>query len=119
MSNEQSLNDFISSEEVLDFTKHSIHPLFAHLQRGLEPDVKFMIQQRKRDKEKIQIPISFKNKMPRSQNGYRAFDIYARDGDEFLNSYIPGFVDRIIWHKLDNKLFYQKYLSGNRPIIVA
>lgn len=57
--------------------------------------------------------------MPRSQNGYRAFDIYSRDGDDFLNSYIPGFVDRIIWHKLDNKLFYQKYLSGNRPIFVG
>ena len=43
LTNEKTLNDFISSEEVLDFTKHSIHPLFAHLQRTLDPDVKYMI----------------------------------------------------------------------------
>jgi hypothetical protein len=78
-----------------------------------------MIQARKNDEEKIKIPLDFKNRMPRSLGGYRAFDVYSRDGDDFLNSYIPGFVDRIIWHKLEHKTFYQNYLSVNRPIIVA
>ena len=44
--------------------------------------------------------------MPRSINNKKAFEIYSRDGDDYLNSYIPGFVDRIIYHKMNPKLFY-------------
>jgi hypothetical protein len=79
-----------------------------------------MIQARKNDESKIKIPPSFKYKMPRSSSEQpKAFNIYSRDGTDFLESYIPGFVDRMMSHYMTTKHFYQNNMSVNRPILVV
>ena len=45
INSDKSLEDFIYAQEIYDFTQNKLHPLFAHMQRDLDPEVKSMISQ--------------------------------------------------------------------------
>lgn len=47
VKNKKGLNEFIAEQEVVDFTTHDIHPLFAYLQKSLDEQTKSMISARK------------------------------------------------------------------------
>merc|ERR1712127_537882 len=37
MKNNQKLDEFIQSQEVMDFSQHKVHPLFAYMTKNLDP----------------------------------------------------------------------------------
>ena len=65
VKNRQGLNEFIQSQEVIDFTTHDIHPLFAYLQKNLDEQTKVMLSARKHGLDLIvpkeKVPEDMKN----------------------------------------------------------
>ena len=69
------------------------------------------------------IPEDYRNKGPeeQSKNMHTILDALRRKKQgvlEEFNSYIPGHMDHVTREGISSKLFYQRFLSRNKPVFV-
>ena len=132
--NDVKLDQFVSSSQVMDFTKHNVHPLFGFQQKKLNKETKEMLSARINDvtidTPKNLIPEDLKsNDKSKKKNKFmdlvrtKAGKIASKEKtDKFVNaqkSFIPGHVDHINANDVTPKMFYQDYLTVNKPLFVV
>jgi hypothetical protein len=125
--NDKKLDDFVKFSEIIDFSKNKIHPLYAHMQKDLDGPTKAMLSARINKLDMATpmdlIPEDYKNKGPedQSKNMHTILDALRKKKQgvlEEFNSYIPGHMDHVTKDGISSKLFYQRFLSRNRPVFV-
>lgn len=118
VKNKKGLNEFIAEQEVVDFTTHDIHPLFAYLQKSLDEQTKTMISARKHGLDLIVpkevVPEDMKNMTIKPWQHRGKYGQHR----PYTNSFIPGHVDHIGFSNMTSKKFYMNYLAKNKPVYI-
>ena len=101
INNDSSLNEFLSlDDEMYDFTKDQVHPLFYEMQKYIVKDDIQTLQQMTERKYVRQIG----------------------DQEQMKEFYKEGFIraktQEITKQELTTKVFYRSFLSQNRPVKV-
>lgn len=133
--NDVKLDQFVSSSQVMDFTKHNVHPLFGFQQKKLNKETKEMLSARINDvvidTPKNLIPEDLKSdKVSKKRNKFmdllkkkdKKIASIESKGDKFVDAkktFIPGHVDHIYAGDVTPKMFYQDYLTVNKPLFVV
>jgi hypothetical protein len=123
--NDYELDNFMQSGQVQDFSKHKVHPLFGFQQKNLDKETKDMLSARINnysiETPKDLVPEDFKKIADTKRNKFA--DLFKHMGrDPFSNAsktYIPGHMDHINAADMTAKMFYQNYLSLNKPVFVV
>lgn len=98
------------------------------MQKDLDGPTKAMISARihklDMDTPMDLIPEDYKNKGPeeQSKNMHTILDALRKKKmsvKEEFNSFIPGHVDHLTREGMTHKLFYQRFLSRNKPVFVT
>ena len=120
------LDKFMQSGQVLDFTKHKVHPLFGFQQKNtLNKESKDMLSARINnytiETPKDLVPEDMKDVKDVIERRQNKFSNLFKNGGAFSNaskSYIPGHMDHINAVDMTAKMFYQNYLAVNKPVFV-
>ena len=116
INSNSTLEEFIYAEEIFDFTQNKVHPLFAHMQRELDNDVKQMISQIKNEDSLVKIPKKFYQKMA-NLTTYEWFEDhnFGITREKVLSSFIPGALQEYDVTNITQKAMYLNHISLNKP----
>ena len=120
INSDKTLNEFIYSEEIYDFTENKVHPLFHHMQRVMDPDVKEMVKRVQDDQAKVVVPQHFVERM----EGKVSYDYYKEMKGmrgkikKVLIDFIPGLAEQANVDEITTKKMYQQHIARNKPLVV-
>ena len=120
INSDKTLNEFIYSEEIYDFTENKVHPLFHHMQRVMDPDVKEMVKRVQDDQAKVVVPQHFVERM----EGKVSYDYYKEmkgmrgKTKKVLIDFIPGLAEQANVDEITTKKMYQQHIARNKPLVV-